>query len=34
MKAYEEPIIVISEIKTSDIITTSIGDTPYVEFDW
>ena len=34
MKFYEEPILVISEVKASDVVTVSGGDTEYDEIEW
>lgn len=34
MKFYEEPILEISEVKSSDIITASAGDTEYDSTEW
>ena len=34
MKTYESPILVISELESSDIITVSIGDSPIIEWVW
>ena len=34
MKSYETPTIDISELKGSDVITVSIGDTPIIEWWW
>jgi hypothetical protein len=34
MKIYETPVIEITTLSTSDIITTSAGDTPVYEYAW
>ena len=34
MKIYEAPVVEITALATSDIITTSAGDTPSVEYAW
>ena len=34
MKIYEAPVVEITTLTTSDIITTSAGDTPNVEYAW
>jgi len=34
MKNYETPILVITALNSADIITTSIGDTPDVDWEW
>ena len=34
MKTYETPILEISALASSDIITTSTGDSPFVSFEW
>ena len=34
MKIYESPILMISELESSDIITTSGGDTPVTDWEW
>ena len=34
MKLYEEPILVISEVKASDVVTVSTGDTEYDDHEW
>ena len=34
-KAYETPIVLVEQVNEKDIITTSAGDTPWVDaFDW
>ena len=34
MKIYEQPIIEISELESSDVITVSLGDTEYDNIGW
>ncbi len=34
MKIYETPIIEISDVLSSDIITLSVGDTPLTSLEW
>ena len=34
MKIYESPILVISELEASDIITVSGGTSPVTDLDW
>ncbi len=34
MKIYESPILVISELQSSDIITISGGSTPVTDWEW
>ena len=34
MKKYDSPVIEITEISASDVITTSTGDTPFATFEW
>ena len=34
MKTYDTPVIVITSIQTSDIITASKGDSPIAEWEW
>ena len=34
MKFYEEPILEISEINASDIVTASGGDSEYGDIEW
>ena len=36
MKKYESPVVEITELSNSDVITASYGDTPWinVEFEW
>ena len=34
MKFYEDPTLEISEVKTSDIVTVSGGDTEYDTIEW
>ena len=34
MKFYEEPILEISEVKASDIVTISLGDSEYDDQEW
>ena len=34
MKKYEAPEITLKEIDTKDVITTSRGDTPLLDYEW
>ena len=34
MKNYESPILVVSELAASDIITISGGSTPVTDWEW
>jgi len=34
MKIYETPVLVVSELTASDIITVSGGDTPVTDWEW
>ena len=34
MKKYETPVLEITELQSSDIITASTGDSPFVSYEW
>lgn len=34
MKIYETPVLEISTLASSDVITASTGSTPFTEFEW
>ena len=34
MKNYETPVLVVSELTSSDIITVSGGNTPVTDWEW
>ena len=34
MKIYETPMLEISTLASSDVITASTGSTPFTEFEW
>ena len=34
MKKYETPVILLTTVENTDIITTSAGETPWVDWEW
>ena len=34
MKTYETPVIEITSLDAQDILTVSVGETPYVTYEW
>ena len=34
MKQYEAPILEVKELESSDIITASVGDSPFGDYEW